>query len=347
MTKKTVQPKAEEKNVVAAKQREAVSEKAPSGVIVTTDGKHRLDTIRVDQRKHAEVTAMYGKVKEIPKETIEKIKAEPDKGKKKQMWEAARAESRKDMKSLPTRIFTPEQSKHYQELAAKDPVAARLFAVQTVYPMHYDDKAFRAVPAEVNGRPVDYLNISKNENGKWEMSFGMKGNKESRTFATLNAQELASYRHRAVVTLDKETGKVASVGAPLSIGGLAAMVDERLAKQREAKEAKLDAAQKVDWSKYKVPEGVSVSGLRWSDSKEPGRAWLNGKVNGIEVHGLLSANETTALKNGFATFEQVLMANSTTSKMVGRIVDPMAEENTKAAAPAQEAKEEVSHGMSR
>lgn len=344
--KEKVQPKAEEKNAVAAKQR--VEPAKASGVIETTDGKHRLDTVRIEQRKHVEVSAKYGKVKDIPAETRAKINAEPDKAKKKAMWEEARSESRKDMKTLPTRILTPEQSKQYQDLVAKDPAAARLFAVQSAYPMHYDDKAFRAVPAEINGRAVDYLNITKNaESGKWEMAFGMKGNKDTRVFATLNAQELASYRHRAVVTLDKETGKVASVGAPLSVAGLAAMVDERLAKQREAKEAKLDAAQKVDWSKYKVPEGVTVSGLRWTDSKEPGRAWLNGKVNGIEVHGLLSANETTALKNGFATFEQVLMANSQTSKLVDRIVNPLAEDNGKSAAPAQEAKEEVSHGMSR
>ena len=49
--------------------------------------------------------------------------------------------------------------------------------------------------------------------------------------------------------------------------------------------------------------------------------WLSGKVNGIDVFGLLSKNETTAVRNKLATLEQVGAANKDFSQKVQDIVN--------------------------
>ena len=51
------------------------------------------------------------------------------------------------------------------------------------------------------------------------------------------------------------------------------------------------------------------------------RVWLNGTVNGIKVFGLLSKNETTAVKNKMASLEQVGAANKEFSQKVRDIVN--------------------------
>ena len=186
------------------------------------------------------------------------------------------------------------------------------------------------------------LKDSKGLVGKWQLAVGEKGNKESRFYGILNSQELANIRHRAEVTLDREEVKdkngdtvrdkrgnavtrevVKSVGAPLTMAAIAGQVEQRVLAQRQDNEAKLEAAKKVDWSKFKLPSAATLTSLRYSASKEhPDRAWLTGNVNGIQVSGLLSKNETTAVKNKVATLEQVAAANRDFSGKVLDIVGP-------------------------
>ena len=156
--------------------------------------------------------------------------------------------------------------------------------------------------------------------GKWQLAFGEKGNKESRFFGILNKEELASIRHRAEVTLD-DKGQVASIGKPLTMADIAGRMEQRVQKQRQENEAKLEAAKKVDWTKFKMPEGVSVTSLRYRSAKDnPDHVWLSGKVNGIDVFGLLSKNETTAVRNKLATLEQAGAANKDFSQKVQDIL---------------------------
>ena len=53
--------------------------------------------------------------------------------------------------------------------------------------------------------------------GRWQLSFGEKGNKDSRFYGILNKEDLASIRHRAEVTLD-DKGQVKTIGKPKIIG---------------------------------------------------------------------------------------------------------------------------------
>ena len=158
--------------------------------------------------------------------------------------------------------------------------------------------------------------------GKWQMAFGEKGNKDSRFYGILNKEELASIRHRAEVTLD-EHGQVKSVGAPLTMAEIAGRMEQRVQAQRQTNGEKLEAAQKVDWSKFKLPSAANLTGLRYSAVKDnPDRVMLHGQVNGIEVSGLLSKNETTAVKNRVATLEQAAAANEQFRNKVLDILGP-------------------------
>lgn len=164
---------------------------------------------------------------------------------------------------------------------------------------------------------------------KWQLAFGEKGNPNSRFYGIMNHEELASFRHRAEVTLGYEemkdkNGKVVrdkrgnpetrevikGIGAPLTMADIAGRMEQRVLAKQQDNEAKLEAAKKVDWSKFKLPSAANITALRYTPSKEhPDRVWLNGKVNGIDVFGLLSKNETIAVRNKMATLEQVAAAN--------------------------------------
>ena len=309
---KDAQPVAEVKGGSQEPKVKAEEQKTPKSGIVTTEG-YTIDKIRIFQKDDGAtmVQADYGKL------NLEAKTA---------------AERRAGMHTLISRELSPEQAKEYQRLFAEDPVKAKEYAVRTAYPMHVDDAAFHMRDATVNGRHVNYIVLEKltedklSENnkhlaGKWQLSAGEKDNKDSRFYGILNREELASIRHRAEVTLG-EHGEVKSVGAPLSMADIAARVEQRVNAQRVAKEAKLAGAEKVDWSKFKLPEGATVTGLRYAPSKDPDRVWLNGKVNGIEVFGLLSKNETTAVKNKMATLEQAAAANKEFRDKVKAIVAP-------------------------
>lgn len=186
------------------------------------------------------------------------------------------------------------------------------------------------------------LDSAKGLLDKWQLAFGEKGNPDSRFYGIMNHEELASFRHRAEVTLGREEVKdkngntvrdkrgnpetrevIKSVGAPLTMADIAGRVEQRVLARHQDNEAKLEAAKKVDWSKFKLPSAANITGLRYTPSKEhPDRVWLNGKVNGIEVFGLLSKNETIAAKNKVATLEQVAAANKGFREKVLDIVGP-------------------------
>ena len=109
----------------------------------------------------------------------------------------------------------------------------------------------------------------------------------------------------------------------MTMADIAGRMEQRVQAQRQTNGEKLDAAQKVDWSKFKLPSAANVTSLRYSAAKDnPDRVWLSGKVNGIECVSLLSVNESTAVKNRLATLEQVAAANRDFHKKALDIVGP-------------------------
>ena len=289
------QPKAAEVEKGSVESQKTESEKAQENhhrVAMTTTEGNTIDKIRIFQEDNAtKVQADYGKLKPDAETTEEK---------------------RAGMRTLLSRELSPEQAKEYQRLYADDPAKAKEYAVTSAYPMHVDDAKFHQKDTEINGRKVNYM----------QLSFGEKGNTDSRFFGLLNKEELASIRHRAEVTLD-EHDQVKNVGKPLTMADIAAKVENRVVAQRLVNEKKLADAQKVDWSKFKLPSAANITGLHFSGVKDnPDRVWLKGKVNGIDVIGMLSKNETTAVRNKFATLEQAAAANKDFRNKVLDIVGP-------------------------
>lgn len=176
--------------------------------------------------------------------------------------------------------------------------------------------------------------------GRWQLSFGEKGNKDSRFVGIMNREEVMSFKARADVQIitrpakDAEGKKILKqdgspvmkdniiTGKSITLAELAGKVENRVKEarvQQQLRQASLESASKVDWSKFKLPENVSVSKLRFADSEYPGRAWITGKVMGGSVVGLLTTNETAAVKNKLATLEQVAAANKDFSKKVNAL----------------------------
>lgn len=320
MAKKKVEKTQSKADVVVGSQaedRQEQTQEKKSGKIVTTEG-NVIDKIRIYQSDGATmVTAEYGKLQE---------------GKKAE-------ERRKNMHTLSSRSLSAEDAKVYQDMYKDDPVKAKEFAVRKAFPMHVDDAAFHQRATTVNGRKVDYICLEKitadkvddkNKHlvGQWQLSFGEKGKLDTRVFGLLNKEEIASIRHRAAVTLD-DKGQVKTIGEPLSMADIAARFENRVKALREERSSKLEAAQGVDWAKLveknKIPEGVTITGLRFSTIKDdPDHVWLNGKVNGIEVAARLSPTETTAVKNKIITLEQAATVNNYFRKKIDSIVAPVA-----------------------
>lgn len=145
--------------------------------------------------------------------------------------------------------------------------------------------------------------------GRWQISFGVKGDKASRFFGILNKEEISAVRHRGEVNFD-DKGRVTSVGKPLSLADIASRAEQRIVDKRQTAEASLAAAQKVNWGRFKLPEGANITGLHYVVSKEqPDRVVLRGKVNGIDVSGVLATNEAVAVRNKVASLDQVAAAN--------------------------------------
>lgn len=321
MPKKKVegeQPKVAVEQGAQEEPRQEQTQEKKSARIVTTEG-NIMDKVRVFQNEAGATTvqAEYGKLREG--KTAE--------------------ERRAGMRILMSRPLTPEQGKVYQDLYKEDPNKAKEYAVRQAYPMFVDDAAFHKRDTTVNDRKVDYIILEKlkaedlpKENkhlaGQWQLSFGQKGMLDTRFFGILNREELAMIRNRAEVTFD-EKGQIKSIGRPMTMADIAGRVENRSLSQRQAKAAKLESVQKIDWNKLleknKLPEGVALTNLRFSPVKDnPDQVWLSGKANGIEVGGMLTTNETTAVRNKILTLEQAATLNFSIREKVKAIAAPVA-----------------------
>ena len=318
--KKTVseQPKTAAEIGSQEETRQEQTEVKKSAKVVTTEG-NTIDKIRIfqDESGATRVQVDYGKLKEGN----------------------TSAERRAFMHTLMSRPLTPEQGKVYQSLYAEDPNKAKEYAVRQAYPMHVDDKTYHNKNTTINGMKVDYINLekltaekldekSKHLAGSWQLSFGQKGKLDTRFFGLLNTEEVSMIRNRAEVTLD-EKGQIKSVGRPLTLADIAAAFHTRVKTEREAKEAKLKAVEKINWkelvSKNKLPEGVTVSNLRYINLPDkPDQVLLTGKANGIEVKGLLTPNETVAVRNKIIDLKQAAAVNRAFSDKVKALVAPVA-----------------------
>lgn len=331
MAKKKVegeQPKVAVELGAQEETRQEQAQEKKSGKIVTTEG-NVIDKIRIYQ----DVIGVTG------------VQAEYGK-----LCEGKTAEERRaGMRTLFPRIFTREQRKEYQRLYAEDPNKAKEFAVRQAYPMFVDDAAFHKCDTTINGRKVDYIILEKLKEedlpedkkhlaGLWQLSFGEKGKLDTHFIGILNKEELACIVHRADVTLDRK-GNIESIDDPMSMADIAAKVENRVRDYRQAQEMKLEAAQKVDWNKllstHKLPEGVSLTNLHFAPSKDnPDRVWLTGKANGIKVFTLLTADESTAVRNKIITLEQAATVNNYFRKKIDSIVAPVAAVSIDAAVKA-------------
>lgn len=322
-------------------------EQTPKAKVTTTEG-NTIDRIRIFQKDDATmVQADYGKLNPEGKTSEEKRA-----GMRTQMSRELTPEQAKTYQDLYSK--DPVQAKEYAVKTAypmhvddaafhqkNANINGRDVNYITIEKITEDTLLLNALRKD--GVDVDHMNKEQRSNlissmtpeakdmalkgseglvGKWQMAFGEKGNKESRFYGIMNAEDLASIRHRAEVTLD-EKGQVKSIGKPMTMADIAGRMEQRVQAQRQTNGERLDAAQKVDWSKYKLPSAANITGLRYSAAKDnPDRVWLSGKVNGIEVVSLLSKNETTAVKNRLATLEQVAAANRDFHKKALDIVGP-------------------------
>ena len=68
-----------------------------------------------------------------------------------------------------------------------------------------------------------------------------------------------------------------------------------------------------------------LTNLHFAPSKDnPDRVWLTGKANGIKVFTLLTADESTAVRNKIITMEQAATVNNYFRKKINSIVAPVA-----------------------
>ena len=304
----------------------------------TTEGRN-IDSIKVkmDAAGAPYVSGQYGRKIENPQEG-QKV--------------------RDNMRDLPKIPLTPEQSAEFQRLHVTDPKAAKEYVVREAYPMFLDDKSYHLnptqgedgkmhiTPFEHKGQKFDYVtlelvdkkdregNVVTNSKGNpvkvFEMGVGEKGNKDSRRFGQLNDVESALIQNRRYI---REEDGVKLPGKPVTLADIAKSFMSRIERAAVMKDIKA-----VDWEKCKLPEGIKLEGARWTNSSKPDQAWLNGRINGVELSGvLLSKEETLALKTGNITFEQALMHNETGRDRVEGILHPaVAEKNEASRAESQE-----------
>ena len=313
----------------------AEEKKAVSASITTTKG-HVIDRISVNADPN------YGN----------KIMVKMEYGKLDKSAKSVQ-DQRKNMKVFKAPL-TGDALKQYQKLFETDKAAARVFAVKTMFPMHVDDKAFEVSEGVVNDQKVDYININKiseddliveklklfdldpeqrkaklaelsaaeraevlkdvkNLVGRWRLTAGEKG--KTRMVAYLTPEEVASRKlRREVIKLDANR-RVEKVGKPLTLVALADIAVRRAVAERQERNANIEDAKSVNWGKYHFPEGAKVS-VRGPFSKNPNVLYAT--VNGVEISGVLSKQELTALSSKLATKEQVLMHNKDLfSKVLG------------------------------
>lgn len=302
------------KNIIEGEQ----TQEKKSARIVTSEG-NTIDKIRIfhDAAGIIMVQADYGKLQE---------------------GNTAK-ERRAGMYTLSCRFLNRSQRKEYQRLYAEDPNKAKEYAARQAYPMHVDDAAFHKKAAKINGKKVDYIILEKLEAnklsadkkhlaGSWQLSFGQKGKEDTTFIGVLNAQERAMICHRCEVAINKN-GNIIGLGEPLTMAEIAARVEQRIMEQRKSQDMKFEAAKNVDWEKllstHQLPEGAKLQNVHFSQAKnDPDRIWISGKVNGVEIFALLTANETAAVRNKIITLEQSATVNKEFYTKIKEIVKPIA-----------------------
>ena len=175
--------------------------------------------------------------------------------------------------------------------------------------------------------PEDERNEVYKNVGKETANIGVKGGVKHSSILTVNDQQSLRLRadvkaHTEAVDPNKPNGKkrvvIDSVGAPMT----KAAILMRSVKASEKYQAQREKVKTIDWSKYTVPAGVKLTGLKSFNPTKPeqaGRLGLQGKVNGVSVTAILSPNESVALRDGVITKEQAAMANREFSSRVNSI----------------------------
>lgn len=288
----------------------AVEDKKRAVVSITTTEGRTLDSVSVYYESDGpKVSASYGKLNPEGKTFQEK---------------------RAGMSRLMSRSLTPEQAQKFMNEGGVNSQKALENVARAAFPMHVDDAAYHKKDTQINGRPVNYINIEKLDEknlkeeykhlaGEMRLSFGVKGDTSTRFLGLLNKEEKAMLRNRSEVVLDKD-GKVKALGAPLTLAEIAGRVEQRVLAQRQARDQKTNDAKAVHWDKFKLPEGANVEKLRWFPTQDPNCIRLTGVVNNMPVSGLLSKNESTAVREKMATMKQAMAANNELSKKVKGIV---------------------------
>lgn len=298
----------------AAESKVEATEKKQPLYIETTEGK-RLDRIDVyNQDETTMVKASYG--------TLSEGKTSKD--------------IRKNMRALFPRALTPEQSAEYQKLASQDPKKALEFAARAAFPMHVDDKKFNNKVGVIGDKEVDYIFVKKlTENDvtpefkhlidKWQLSAGKsQGGSGAHMKVMLDDETHAMIRHRGEVTLGKPNDKgwrdVIAVGKPMTLLEIANDIfverDKRLAHDAEL----IEKAKSIDLSKYKLPEGITITGAYFRKSTNPDRVWLNGRINSIRVNEELTVNESTLVTKMKAPLDIMFVVNKNLAKEVNSIL---------------------------
>ena len=234
-------------------------------------------------------------------------------------------------KNLRPRALTPEQAKQYMDLIAKDRTEAIKYAAAAAYPHFVNDKEYNeGIKGQVAGRDVNYIIVEKRGEvdnqgnkvpeqyvGKTFLTCGTSGDSASRVSVMLTPAEVDAYWNRAETTRSAD-GKTVEIGKPVSLLELANIAVSRKLKTDETRES----AKTYDWGKFSMPEGAKLTAKATyvNSSQHPGRAWLNAEVNGIGIRSLMTEFQTVALKNGFATPEQIIGANKDAREKVNNIL---------------------------
>ena len=93
---------------------------------------------------------------------------------------------------------------------------------------------------------------------------------------------------------------------------------------------------KRDPERVRIPDGIDIRHIFYFYVKDKEKRGMKGWVNGQEVFGVLSKNETAALLNGFITKEQAFMANKGIHNKVHEIADSLASNRLQEAKLLQE-----------
>ena len=229
------------------------------------------------------------------------------------------------------RALTPDQVKEYMDRVKVDQKDAVKYAASVALPYFVDDKTWGITSGMVADKEVNYVIVEqipeKNKTtgqkeefgGQYRLTTGISkdtpGKEPYRISVILTKDEAATYRNRAETHyVDKKP----VIGKPVTLLELA---NKAVSRKIQADKVRSNA-QAYDWSKFKVPGDLPVtSNPSVKDSREPGRAYLNVEVGGVMIRSLLTEFQTVALKNNFATVEQIIGANKDAREKCNAILD--------------------------